>query len=151
KMAAELKLEDNKTSQVKNTKPSHTLHEFTGDYENAGYGSFKISVENDSLFASFKIKRFYLRHYHYDIFEPFEVTKTGIDTTDTTPMHFNFATGDGGDITKVSMKMEAALDPVVFKRTPNTIDVSTADLQAYVGDYNLMGGTIKIYIKNETV
>lgn len=151
KMAAELKLEDHKTSQVKNTKPSHTLHEYTGDYENSGYGSFKILVENDSLFAGFKIKRFYLRHYHYDIFEPFEVTKTGIDTTDTAPMHFNFATGDGGEITKVSMKMEAALDPVVFKRTPNTIDVSTADLQAYVGDYNLMGGTIKIYIKNETV
>lgn len=151
KMQEEIKLEESATTQVKNTKPSHVMRDFTGSYENPGYGSFKVSVENDSLFANLKRKKLYLKHYHYDVFEPYEVTKTGIDTTNASPMHFNFATGDGGQISKVAMKAEAALEPIAFKRTPNTIDVSTSDLEMYVGEYNLMGTTLKIYIKNETV
>lgn len=150
KMEDELKLEDSETTQVKNTRPSHVMQDYTGSYENAGYGSFNIAVENDSLFANLKRKKLYLKHYHYDVFEPYEMTKTGIDTTDSNAMRFNFATGDGGDIIKVTLKTEAALEPIAFKRTPNTIDVSAADLEMYVGDYNLMGTTLKIYIKNET-
>src|SRR5690606_2618912 len=110
-----------------------------------------IAIVNDSLFANFKRKKLYLKHYHYDVFEPYEVTKTGIDTTNSGTMRLNFAIGDGGNIIQVALKVEAALDPIVFKRTPNIIDVSTADLEMYVGDYNLMGSTLKIYIKNETV
>lgn len=151
KMQEELKLEDSKTTQIKNTKPSHIKQDYTGSYENAGYGSFNIIVENDSLFAILKRKKLFLRHYHYDVFEPFEVTKTGIDTTETGQMRLNFASGDGGEIINVSMKTEAALEPIAFKRSPNTIEVSNADLEMYVGDYNLMGTTLKIYIKNENV
>ncbi|RXJ49489.1 serine hydrolase [Gelidibacter gilvus] len=151
KMETELKLEDSETTQVKNTRPSHVMQEYTGSYENAGYGSFNIVVINDSLFLNFKRKKLYLKHYHYDVFEPYEVNKTGIDTTASGTMRLNFATGDGGNIIQVAMKTEAALDPIAFKRTPNTIDVSSADLEMYVGDYNLMGTTLKIYIKNETV
>ncbi|MBO3097516.1 serine hydrolase [Gelidibacter pelagius] len=151
KMEAELKLEDSETTQVKNTKPSHVMRDYTGSYENAGYGSFNVAIENDSLFANLKHKKLYLKHYHYDVFEPLEVTKTDIDTTDASPMRLNFATGDGGEIINVTMKTEAALEPIAFKRTPNTIDVSPANLEMYVGDYNMMGTTLKIYIKNETV
>lgn len=151
KMQAELELEDMPTAQVKNTRPSHVMQDYTGHYENAGYGRFKVSVENDSLFASFKIKKYYLKHYHYDVFEPYEVTKTGIDTTTSGSMRFNFASGDDGEISKMTMKAEAALEPINFKRTPNKIEVSSTDLKTYVGDYNLMGTTLKIYTKNETV
>ncbi|OBX27175.1 CubicO group peptidase (beta-lactamase class C family) [Gelidibacter algens] len=150
KMEEELKLNDTST-QIKNTSPSHIKQEYSGSYENAGYGSFDVAVENDSLFASFKRMKVYLKHYHYDVFEPYEVTKTGIDTTDAGPMRFNFATNDVGDISSVSLKAEAALEPIVFKRTPNTIDVSSSDLEKYVGDYSLMGTPLKIYTKNETV
>ncbi|HUH27844.1 serine hydrolase [Gelidibacter sp.] len=151
KMETELKQEGSETTQIKNTRPSHVMQDYTGSYENAGYGSFNIAIVNDSLFANFKRKKLYLKHYHYDVFEPYEVTKTGIDTTNSGTMRLNFAIGDGGNIIQVALKVEAALDPIVFKRTPNIIDVSTADLEMYVGDYNLMGSTLKIYIKNETV
>lgn len=151
KMEAELKLEDKATAQVKNTKHSHVMQDYTGSYGNSGYGGFNITVENDSLFANFKRMKMYLKHYHYDVFEPFEVTKTGIDTTDASPMRFNFATSDGGDISKVSLKAESALEPIAFKRTPNTIDVSTTDLEQYVGNYSLLDTPLKIYIKNENV
>lgn len=150
KMQEDLKL-DNTSSQVKNTRPSHIKQEYAGSYKNDGYGSFEVAVENDSLFASFKRMKVYLKHYHYDIFEPYEVTKKGIDTTDAGPMRFNFATNDVGDISNVSLKAEAALESIVFKRTPSTIDVSSSDLEKYVGDYSLMGTPLKIYTKNETV
>ncbi|MBJ7882379.1 serine hydrolase [Gelidibacter salicanalis] len=151
KMEEELNLEESPSTQVKNTKPSHVKQDYTGTYENEGYGQLNVTLENDSLFANFKRVKMFLKHYHYDVFKPWEVATTGIDTTEANPMLFNFATGDGGEIIKMTMKAEAALEPIAFKRTPNTIDVSATDLEKYVGNYSLMGATIKIYIKNESV
>lgn len=151
KMEDELKLEETASTQVKNTKPSHIKQDYTGTYENEGYGKLTVTLENDSLFANFKRVKMFLKHYHYDVFKPFEVSNKGIDTTEANPMHFNFATGEGGDIVKMTMKAEAALEPIAFKRTPNSIEVKASDLEQYVGDYSLMGAIIKIYIKNDSV
>lgn len=139
-----------KSSKIENTKPSHILQDYTGKYSHPGYGEFNISNKNDSLFANFKLKTLYLKHVHYDIFEPFEVTKTGIDTSDTGPLRLNFITNDGGEISLVRMKMEGTLDhPIEFKHSPNIVDVDNAILEKYVGDYELAGNTIKVYINNE--
>ena len=138
------------SSKIENTKPSHILQDYTGKYSHPGYGEFNIINKNDSLFANFKLKTLYLKHVHYDIFEPFEVTKTGIDSTDTGPLRLNFITNDGGEISLVRMKVEGALDhPIEFKHKPNIIDVDKTTLEKYVGDYEFSGTTIKIYIKNE--
>lgn len=138
------------SSKIENTNPSHILPNYIGKYSNPGYGEFNISNQNDSLFANFKLKTLYLKHVHYDIFEPFEVTKTGIDTTDNGPLRLNFITNDGGEISLVKMKVEGALDhPIEFKHKPNVIDVDKATLERYVGDYELSGTVIKVYIKNK--
>lgn len=139
------------SSKIENTKPSHILLDYTGKYSHPGYGEFNVTNKNDSLFANFKLKKLYLKHVHYDIFEPFEVTKTGIDTSETGPLRFNFITNDGGEISLVRIKVEGALDhPIEFKHSPNIVDVDKAILEKYVGDYELAGTTIKVYIKNET-
>ena len=138
------------SSEVANTRPSHSLIEYAGKYSNPGYGTFNIALREDSLFADFPIKTFYLRHVHYDIFEPFEVTKTGIDTTDTGPLRFNFSTSNGGDVSSVAIKLEQALDdPIEFKHEPVTIDVDKSTLERYVGEYEFAGTEIKVYLKNE--
>lgn len=138
--------------KIEGTKPSHILQQYAGDYDNPGYGSFKIKNTNDSLIANFKLKSFYLKHIHYDVFMPLEVKDTGIDTTGIGGLRLNFSTNDVGDISDVKMKVEGALaDPIVFKHTPNTIDVDKATLETYVGDYELAGMVIKVYIKNENV
>jgi len=137
-------------STIENTKPSHILQDYTGEYSHPGYGKFNITNKNDSLYANFKLKTFYLKHIHYDIFEPFEVTKTGIDTTETGLLRLNFITNDGGEISLVRMKLEGSLDhPIEFKHSPNIVDVDNAILEKYVGDYELAGTIIKVYIKNE--
>lgn len=142
---------DNISSKIENTKPSHILQDYTGKYSHPGYGEFNLTNKNDSLFANFKLKTFFLKHVHYDVFEPFELTKAGIDTTDTGPLRLNFITNDGGEISLVRMKVEGALDhPIEFRHSPNIVDVDKAVLEKYVGDYELSGTGIKVYIKNES-
>lgn len=155
KLKAKKALEEANTettpTKSENTKPSHNLQDYTGKYTNLGYGEFEIINQNDSLFANFKLKTLYLKHLHYDVFEPFEVTKAEIDTTESGGLRFNFTTNDVGEIASVNMKIEPALDhPTEFKHTPNIIDVDLATLERYVGDYELTGVAIKIYIKNES-
>lgn len=141
--------EEMTSGKVENTRPSHVLQDYSGKYSHSGYGEFDISIENDSLFANFPLKKFYLRHYHYDIYEPFEVTKTGIDTTDTGALRLNFVTSDAGDISHLKFKVEATLDPLEFKHTPNIIEVDKETLETYIGEYELAGTVISVYIKNE--
>mgnify|MGYP000252001322 CR=1 FL=1 len=148
KQQAEVK-DEKKSAQIKNTKPSHILQEYAGSYSHPGYGAFDVKVERDSLFAQFKLMKMWLKHYHYDVFEPFEVEETGIDTTESGPLRFNFKTNDVGDISGLDAKIEAALpDPIGFKRTPNIIDVDKSTLEKYVGEFELSGITAKFYIKN---
>ena len=137
------------TNKKAGTKPSHILEEFIGTYSHPGYGSFDLKVDRDSLFAQFPIKKMWLRHYHYDVFEPFEVEKSGIDTTDTSDLRINFSTNDAGEISSLKVKLEAALDPIEFKRTPNSITVDKETLKNYVGEYELSGITAKIYLKGD--
>ena len=139
------------SSKIENTKPSHILQEYSGKYSHPGYGEFNITNKHDSLFANFKLKKLYLKHVHYDVFEPFEVTNTGIDTTDSWSLRLNFDTNNSGEISSAKMKLEGAIDyPIEFKRKPNVIDVDKTILEKYVGDYEFSGTPIKVYIKNES-
>ena len=131
------------------TKTSHILEEFAGTYSHPGYGSFDLNVERDSLFVMFPLMKMWLRHYHYDVFEPFEVEESGIDTTETSELRLNFNTNDAGEISSLKVKFEAALDPIEFKRTPNEIAIDKDILEKYVGEYELSGTTAKIYLKGD--
>ncbi len=140
------------SSKKTGTKPSHLLVEFTGKYANPGYGEFEIVVKNDSLFALFSLKKFWLQHFHYDVFQPFEVTASGIDTSGNSELLFNFTANNVGDISNLNLQVEPALDhPVPFKRTPITIILEKDALEKYVGEYELMGTAAKVYTKGETL
>lgn len=138
-----------RSTQKKNTRPSHNLHEYTGTYFHPGYGKLHLFVANDSLFARAKLKTFWLKHYHYDVFVPFEKENGKIDTTASGNLKFNFLTGDNGEVTAALIKLEPAVDALEFKRTPRTIDVKPEVLQSYVGEYELMGVTARFYLKED--
>lgn len=135
---------DAKPSIVENTKPSHILQDYTGSYSHPGYGKFNVAVQNDSLFAGFTLKKYYLKHVHYDVFEMFN-TDTGSGL-----FRVNFSTADNGDISSAKIRLEGAIDHAVeFKRIPNVIDVDKTVLEQYTGSYELSGVELKIYIKEE--
>ena len=143
---AESKTVSNKKS---GTVPSQKLAAFAGKYFNAGYGTIKIIAERDSLFFILPLKKIWLKHYNYDTFQPFEITKRGIDTTENSELRFNFHTSDMGEIEAVSVKMEPALDPISFKRQPDIINVDKSRLNVYTGEYVIGEIVARFYTKTD--
>lgn len=138
------------SKQNKSTPPSHKLESYMGNYFNPGYGKFSITLKGDSVFANFKRTKFYLKHIYYDVFEPFEVTKYGIDTTNVGSLRFNFSTNDAGEIAAVNMKLEPTLNhPIEFVHEPNIIELESKELKVYEGEYEISGMVIKVYTKND--
>ncbi|HEX4852402.1 MAG TPA: serine hydrolase, partial [Puia sp.] len=143
-------LEKSKSSNQKlNTSASHALTDYTGLYNNKGYGSLEVTLVNDSLYALMGEHKLWLRRYHYDWFEPFEKdAKYGIDTSDKNEP-LQFLTSASGDIESMSIAFEPGLKPISFVRIPKVKEISKDSLKKYVGDYELSGVVLKVYIKNE--
>jgi CubicO group peptidase (beta-lactamase class C family) len=137
------------SSQKTGTKPSHLLVEYTGDYSNPGYGTLEIIFKNDSLFAKAGKNNMWLKHHHYDIFSPYPVVEGKVDTVGGFGLQFNFRTNDSGEISSFVSKFEPAVDHLEFKRTPKGVIMDKAELEKYVGDYELPGIVAKVYIKGE--
>jgi CubicO group peptidase (beta-lactamase class C family) len=141
------------TSSVKKgTKPSHLPEEFEGKYSLDGYGTFRINALHDSLFAFMGKYQYWLKHYHYDIFQPFDVDKKHkIDTTDKSNMRFNFVTGLNGEIERVLINdVEPSLKkPMEFTRLPASKEIKPEELKKYVGEYALGTQVAKVFIKAE--
>ncbi len=138
------------SSKKEGTSPSHGLESFAGTYSHPGYGEFDMVVENDSLFAIFPLMKLWLRHHHYDVFEPLEVTEEGIDTSGVVELLLVFSTNSSGDISGVEMQIEPALDhPIKFKRSDKAVEMEEDALEKYVGEYELMGMVAKVYTKGD--
>ena len=137
-------------SKVANTTPTHSLIEYTGKYEHKGYGTINVEVKNDSLWAQFTREKAYLKHTHYDIFEPYLVKGSKVDS-DGSGFNFNFQTDDLGDIAGVNLKLEPTLEPLYFKRSPNEVAISKKTLNTYAGSYFLSGAELKVSIKDDTL
>ncbi len=138
-----------RSSQKKNTRPSHSLAEYTGTYHHPGYGRFSITFLRDSLFAHTPLKTFWLKHYHYDVFVPYEKEKGKIDTTAQVNFKFSFLTNDAGEIASALIKLEPAVEPLEFTRTPLKMELTREALQVYAGEYELAGTTVRFYLKDQ--
>src|SRR5262249_11246230 len=54
--------------QRKNTRPSHELAEYYGDYEHPGYGVVSVSEEPGGLLVRVNKLPMHMKHFHYDVF-----------------------------------------------------------------------------------
>ena len=94
-----------------NTKPSHTLEDYVGDYEHPGYGIFAIKKEGDRLKCVFNSFSFDMKHYHYDIFE---ISNEFFDTYEKVA----FFTDNKGNVSSLSVNLEDRVDQIIFKKVP---------------------------------
>ena len=135
-------------NEKKGTKPSRLLEQFEGQYTHLGYGTFKMYVKHDSLFGTSGLHKFWLRHVHYDVFQPFILDRLNkIDTADKSEVRFNFRTGADGDLESVLVSgLEPNVKPLEFVSKPTAKSIKPEDLKKYVGDYELAGVTAKVYL-----
>jgi len=134
-----------------NTKPSHDLNDFSGLFNNKGYGSIEVFVAHDSLFAQLGKHTWWLSHYQYDQFEPFDKDpKDGIDTSDhSKPLMFQ--TTVLGEIGSVLIELEPTLKAIEFARIPKPKDIPRDSLKKYEGEYDLGGEVGKVYLKGDNM
>ena len=151
KMLQELATRHATSNRKYNTKPSHPLKNYEGTYYHPGYGNFEVFRANDSLFARGGKELLWLSHYHFDVFNPFIKRKgEAMDTTqDAINVKLQFLMNAGGDIESISVPLEAGLKPLIFSKQLKVINVAKDELEKYVGEYDLNGRMIKLYVKNE--
>jgi CubicO group peptidase (beta-lactamase class C family) len=137
------------SNRVKGTSPSHDLDAYTGKFYHPGYGTIIIENQNDSLIGILPERKWWLRHNHYDVFEPFEMEESGIDTSSSGYFVFNFRTNMNGDIEGIAVNAEGSLDPLLFEKQIEEVEVEASDLEKFVGEYDLGGAMAKVYIKNK--
>ena len=110
--------------RVANTKPSHALADYAGDYENPAYGILNIGLKSDALQFGFHEFQFPLSHFHYDRFDTPDDEQYG-------KFSVNFRTNPQGDIDSAVMSLDEA--EAVFTRKPETLD--PALLEKLAGTY----------------
>jgi CubicO group peptidase (beta-lactamase class C family) len=126
--------------RVANTKPSHPLADYVGDYADSGYGVLRITLDTGRLVATYNGIRAPLEHWHYDVFNGLRVAA---DPT-FEDMKFSFQGNMKGDIDAVLAPFEMSVDPINFRRQPDAqLSDSTFTLR-FAGRYALATDTVTI-------
>jgi len=99
--------------RILNTKPSHALADYAGDYENSAYGILKIGLKGDTLQFGFHEFQFPMSHFHYDRFDTPDDEQYG-------RFSLNFRTNPQGDIDGAVISLDEG--EVVFTRKPEPLD-----------------------------
>ncbi len=144
KKAEEQKKEDKKDERIEGTQPSHSLKDYAGEYEHPAYGVFSITNSSDSLTGKYNSFNFTLEHFHYDIIQ----SKDDIVFSE---QKISFLSNKKGDIDKLTISLEPAVDDIVFVKKPSK-SLSDADyLKQFVGEYKIGQMTIKVELKGNNV
>ena len=134
--------EKSATDRKAETRPSHRLEEYTGEFAHPGYGLISIAMKDDHLEATYNSMVFSLGHYHYDIFEmiykPFDMR-----------MKVSFFTDVKGNISSLSIPMEPAVEEAVFARTPEGCMREKSFLKQFTGEYELHDRSAIVSLKGE--
>ncbi|MFW2490411.1 serine hydrolase [Clostridium chromiireducens] len=95
-----------RNSKEENLTPSHSLEEYTGIYENPGYGSVKIEIKDNSLKLTHSNIEYTLTHKCYDVFTMTMMKYYLITLT------FNY--DSNGNIKSVSIPFEQTVKDILF-------------------------------------
>jgi len=99
--------------RVLNTKPSHPLTDYVGDYDSPAYGVMKIGLKDNQLQFDFHKIRMPMTQFHYDRFDTPDDEQEG-------KFSVNFRTNPQGDVNQALMSLDEA--EAVFTRKPETLD-----------------------------
>ena len=115
--------------RVPNTRPSHELADYVGDYDHPAYGTLKISIKESALRFDFHKIGLPLSHFHYDRFDSPDDEENG-------KWAVNFSTNPQGDVDKATVSLDEG--EVTFVRRPAKLDEAAA--QRIAGNYETVTG-----------
>jgi len=124
------------TERKPNSRPSHYLKDYLGEYENPGYGIVKIEPDGEGFKFTLNLLSSPLRHFHYDVFE---VPPNPLDQLEKTKVMF--LTDIKGDISSLSIPLEPHVKDIVFNRMPERSMSARSFLEPLAGQYQLGGVT----------
>ena len=124
--------------RVANTKPSHPLDAYAGEFEHPAYGVLKVTIEKDQLAFDFHNIKLPLSHFHYDRFDTPDDERYG-------KWSVNYLTNPQGDVDRAVMSLDEA--EVTFVRRPERLD--PALLQKLPGAYTTpTGAKLQVVLKD---
>jgi CubicO group peptidase (beta-lactamase class C family) len=132
-----------RAERVANTKPAHTLADYAGDYEHAGYGTLSIVQQQQGQNGARRLAMRFngietpLEHWHYDVFNGLE------NPLDGTFRNFKiqFITGLDGQVNGVRASMDANVDPIVFDRAADKQLRDRVFIARLAGSYTQSSGS----------
>ncbi len=119
-------------AQEQAPQPTRPLDAYTGDYENPGYGLFKVELEDGALKARYNLWESALLPHGFDAF----ILK------DLSAIPVLFAANFEGDIASVSIPFEPDVKEIVFTRVKAITAASADFLKACCGKYEMADGSL---------
>jgi CubicO group peptidase (beta-lactamase class C family) len=89
------------SDRIKDTRPSHALADFAGEFEHPAYGRLRIDHQDGALRIDFRKARLPLNHYHFDRFDTPNDEILG-------QFSVNFLTNPQGEVDKAVMSLDQA-------------------------------------------
>ncbi|SKB78983.1 CubicO group peptidase, beta-lactamase class C family [Soonwooa buanensis] len=127
-------------SQIPNTKPSHPIADYLGDFSNEPYGTITISQKDKDL--QFKLNNLILplHHYHYDRFDTDNDENLG-------QYSINYRTNPQGDIDGFTISLDEG--EVFFNKKVDANFSNPQKLKIYEGKYESAGTIVTVALKND--
>jgi len=134
-----------KAFRRQDTRPSHDLSDYVGDYEHPGYGRMSIAQAGDELQWAYRGMSAPLAHRHYDTFELPEAPERLLPDR----LAISFFTDREGNITSLSAPLEPLAKDVVFARKPAGDCLDLAFRKECVGTFSRPQMTIVVAQDND--
>jgi CubicO group peptidase (beta-lactamase class C family) len=129
--------------RIANTKPSHELADYAGEFEHPAYGVLTVSMHNDSLQMNFHNIALPLRHFHYDRFDSPNDEQYGL-------WSLNYSTSPQGEVNRIVISLDES--EVAFTRKADALLSDPKTLQQYAGKYVTAGNAVfEVVLKSDNV
>ncbi|RPH38203.1 serine hydrolase [bacterium] len=125
--------------RIANTRPSHLLEDYTGEFVHPAYGVLHIAMKDSALQMNFHNMILPLKHFHYDRFDTPNDEQYGL-------WSLHYATNPQGEIDKIAVSLDESEVAFVRSADPSLSDPAT--LQQYAGKYETAsGGVVDVTLK----
>ncbi len=130
-------------SRVKGTKPTYTLSEYEGVYENLGYGRIRVFQDGDKLMGAYNNDTSGLEHYHYNVFR-YADDEAGV-------MLVSFQPDAAGGVAGLTIPLEATLPPLLFTKLASQRMRDPKYLARYTGNYKLSSQIAAVTVRDSSL